>query len=424
MDVEVKTIRFYDPDLNFLKEMDEFSGVIYRSKWHTYGSFEFFFSERLPCMEKDNLVIFDYDTRKNGIIKHINCTEEGVTLKGYSLPWMLTGRLALPPAGKEYDVLSGSYEDCIYALVEHNAISPADPKRKLPLWECRESLHRGGNCKYQARHTVVMDCITELSKVSGLGIGAEIDLKRKKIIFEVREGMDRTAQQKERPHVIFSDVHENVTNREYTLDDTESRNCAYVAGQGEGAARIVITVGDEFTGRDRMEVFIDARDIEDAAQLPERGKTKLAAMLPRESYTSDVCAGYKAKWDIGDFVTALDEEYSITMMKQILEVEESQDESGYIVTPVLGIPEKQIGETEGSSGAVESGGGGSGDITYIHTHLTAEKVWDIRHNLNKYPSVTVVDSAGNTVLGECEYLSKDQIRLQFSAAFAGLAYLN
>lgn len=424
MDVEVKTIRFYDPELNFLKEMDEFSGAIYRSKWHTYGSFEFFFSERLPCMEKDNLVIFDYDARKNGIIKHINCTEEGVTLKGYSLPWMLTGRLALPPAGKEYDVLSGSYEDCIYALVEHNAISPADSKRKLPLWECRESLHRGGNCKYQARHTVVMDCITELSKVSGLGIGAEIDLKRKKIIFEVKEGTDRTAQQKEHPHVIFSDVHENVTNREYTLDDTESRNCAYVAGQGEGAARIVITVGDEFTGRDRMEVFIDARDIEDAAQLPERGKTKLAAMLPRESYTSDVCAGYKAKWDIGDFVTALDEEYGITMMKQILEVEESQDESGYIVTPVLGIPEKQIGETEGSSGAVESGGGGSGDITYIHTHLTAEKVWDIRHNLNKYPSATVVDSAGNVVIGDCEYISKDRLVLRFSGTFSGHAYLN
>ena len=233
MDVEVKTIRFYDPELNFLKEMDEFSGAIYRSKWHTYGSFEFFFSERLPCMEKDNLVIFDYDARKNGIIKHINCTKEGVTLKGYSLPWMLTGRLALPPAGKDYDVLSGSYEDCIYALVEHNAISPADSKRKLPLWECRESLHRGGNCKYQARHTVVMDCITELSKVSGLGIGVEIDLKRKKIIFEVKGGTDRTAQQKEHPHVIFSDVHENVTNREYTLDDTESRNCAYVAGRGK-----------------------------------------------------------------------------------------------------------------------------------------------------------------------------------------------
>ena len=167
-------------------------------------------------------------------------------------------------------------------------------------------------------------------------------------------------------------MHENVSNREYTLDDTESRNCAYVAGQGEGAARAVITVGNEFTGRDRMEVFIDARDIEDIAQLPERGRTKLAAMLPRESYTSEVLAGYKAKWDIGDFVTALDEEYGVTLMKQILEVEETVDETGYSAIPTLGIPEKQIGETEGLGGTVESSGGG-GDITYIHTHMTAEK---------------------------------------------------
>lgn len=423
MDIEAKTIRFYDPELNFLKEVDNFDGAIYRSKWNTYGSFEFFFQERLPCMEKDNLVVFDFDTRKNGIIKHINCTEDGITLKGYSLPWLLTGRIALPPAGKDYDVLSGSYEDCMYALVEHNAVNPIDPKRKLPLWECRKSLSRGGKCSYQARHTVVMDCITELSRVSGLGIGVDLDLEGKKIIFEVREGIDRTAQQKERPHVIFSDVHENVSNREYTLDDTESRNCAYVAGQGEGAARAVITVGNEFVGRNRMEVFIDARDIEDIAQLPERGRTKLAAMLPRESYTSEVLAGYKTKWDIGDFVTALDEEYGVTFMKQILEVEETVDETGYSAIPTLGIPEKQIGETEGAGGTVESSGGG-GDITYIHTHMTAEKEWDIQHNLNKYPSVSVVDSAGNTVIGECEYISKDRLILRFSGGFSGHAYLN
>ena len=67
-------------------------------------------------------------------------------------------------------------------------------------------------------------------------------------------------------------------------------------------------------------------------------------MLPRESYTSEVLAGYKAKWDIGDFVTALDEEYGVTLMKQILEVEETVDETGYSAIPTLGIPEKQIGK--------------------------------------------------------------------------------
>lgn len=421
--MDVKAVRFYDRELNFIKEMDAMSAVIYRSKWHTYGEFELYCKERLPCMQKDHLITFDYDTRKNGVIKYVNCTEEGVTLKGYSLLWMLTGRIALPPAGKDYDVLSGTYEDCMYDLVKHNAISPADSKRKLSLWECKKSLSRGGDCNYQARYGSVMDSLTELSRVSGLGVGVDLDLENKKILFEVLEGTDRTTGQKERPPVLFSDIRENVADREYTLNDTESRNCAYVAGQGEGAQRTIVTVGEEHTGGDRMEVFIDARDVENAADLPERGRTKLAAMLPEESYTSSVLGGYKTQWDLGDYVTAYDEEYGITLLEQILEVEEDLDENGYTVLPTLGIPEKTIGEKIDAGGAAESSGGG-GDITYIHTHMIAEEEWDIQHNLNKYPSVTVVDSAGNTVVGECKYISKDHVRLRFSAAFSGLAYLN
>ena len=75
-------------------------------------------------------------------------------------------------------------------------------------------------------------------------------------------------------------MHENVSNREYTLDDTESRNCAYVAGQGEGAARAVITVGNEFTGRDRMEVFIDATDIEEYSQSFRNGQNEAGGHAP------------------------------------------------------------------------------------------------------------------------------------------------
>lgn len=423
--MDVKAIRFYDQNLNFLKEVDGFEAVIYRSRWNTYGCFEFYFSERLPCMKKDNIIIWDYDTRKNGIIKYINCTEEGTILRGFSLLWLLTKRLALPPDGEDYDVLSGSYEDCMYALVDHNAIHPANTKRKLPLWECRESGSRGDTCKYQARHETVMAGLTEMSAVSGLGIGTEIDLKRKKIIFEVRKGTDRTAQQKERPPVIFSDTRENVENREYTLNDEESSNCAYVAGQGEGAARTIITVGDERTGNERQEVFIDARDVENASDLPERGRSKLAGMLPAESFSSDVLdGGYCTKWDIGDFVTAMDEEYSITLTEQILEVEEDMDENGYVVVPTLGIPEKDVSEKISSGSSPESVGSGGSDITYIHTQLTASSEWTIQHNLGKFPSVTVVDSAGSVVLGETEYLDRNTVRLTFSSAFAGHAYLN
>ena len=54
----------------------------------------------------------------------------------------------------------------------------------------------------------------------------------------------------------------------------------------------------------------------------------------------------------------------------------------------------------------------------------AQSVWVINHNLNKFPSVTVVDTAGSIILGEITYTDKNNLTLTFSAAFKGTAYLN
>lgn len=56
--------------------------------------------------------------------------------------------------------------------------------------------------------------------------------------------------------------------------------------------------------------------------------------------------------------------------------------------------------------------------------LAAADTWSIPHNLNKYPSVTVVDSAGTTVFGDVHYESLNKLTVCFSVAFAGEAYLN
>jgi hypothetical protein len=62
--------------------------------------------------------------------------------------------------------------------------------------------------------------------------------------------------------------------------------------------------------------------------------------------------------------------------------------------------------------------------TYTHTQLSPTNVWNINHNLNKMPSITIVDSADNLVFGEIKYISANEIIVSFSAAFAGKAYLN
>lgn len=61
---------------------------------------------------------------------------------------------------------------------------------------------------------------------------------------------------------------------------------------------------------------------------------------------------------------------------------------------------------------------------YQHNQPAAAAVWTVVHGLAKYPSVTVVDSAGDEVEGQVRYLSSNEIEIAFSAAFAGKAYLN
>jgi hypothetical protein len=62
--------------------------------------------------------------------------------------------------------------------------------------------------------------------------------------------------------------------------------------------------------------------------------------------------------------------------------------------------------------------------TYIATQNTPAITWTLTHSLDKYPSVTVVDSAGSVVYGDIQYISRDVIEVTFSGAFSGTAYLN
>jgi hypothetical protein len=64
------------------------------------------------------------------------------------------------------------------------------------------------------------------------------------------------------------------------------------------------------------------------------------------------------------------------------------------------------------------------NANYIHIQSISSVIWNITHNLNKFASVTVVDSAENVVYGDVEYISATQIKVTFSAAFGGKAYLN
>ena len=64
------------------------------------------------------------------------------------------------------------------------------------------------------------------------------------------------------------------------------------------------------------------------------------------------------------------------------------------------------------------------DKNYTHTQSSSSTSWVVTHNLNKYPSVEVVDSAGTVVIGVVDYNSVNQVTLTFKAGFSGKAYFN
>lgn len=64
------------------------------------------------------------------------------------------------------------------------------------------------------------------------------------------------------------------------------------------------------------------------------------------------------------------------------------------------------------------------DKNYKHTQIQASKTWNINHNLKKIPSVTIVDSGGNEVIGDVKHLSENELTISFSYEFSGSAILN
>lgn len=64
------------------------------------------------------------------------------------------------------------------------------------------------------------------------------------------------------------------------------------------------------------------------------------------------------------------------------------------------------------------------DLNYVHYQSIPSSSWVVAHNLNKYCSVTVVDSAGSYVIGDVYYSDINTVVISFTASFSGKAFCN
>lgn len=60
---------------------------------------------------------------------------------------------------------------------------------------------------------------------------------------------------------------------------------------------------------------------------------------------------------------------------------------------------------------------------FVFAQQQPSSEWIIDHELGGRPSVTIVDSAATTVIGEVSYVSDSRVIVEFTSPFSGFAYL-
>jgi len=65
-----------------------------------------------------------------------------------------------------------------------------------------------------------------------------------------------------------------------------------------------------------------------------------------------------------------------------------------------------------------------GDKNYVHNQSVASATWNVQHNLDKFPSCTMVLSTGQQGYGDVTFIDENNLTITFSGAVSGKAYIN
>ena len=66
----------------------------------------------------------------------------------------------------------------------------------------------------------------------------------------------------------------------------------------------------------------------------------------------------------------------------------------------------------------------AGDKNFVFNQAVASATWTVQHNLNKFPSCTMVLSTGQQGYGDVTFIDENNLTITFAGAESGKAYIN
>ncbi|GAK09635.1 siphovirus ReqiPepy6 Gp37-like family protein [Geomicrobium sp. JCM 19038] len=344
------SIRVFTPDIELLDEFDLYDSVIFKRRWSTVGDFVLTVNQNnvdVSNFQTNNLIMVGNDTRRAGRILQRNpkldasgASSELWEIKGTTLEGVVKDVLTLAPNGVDYDRITANAETVMKHYIRNNLTAPDEHERHKGSRQKEQVVvandqGRGRRVQWQASYKKLDEELERMSTLSGLGWLCHLDYDQRKWVMEVYEGRDLTAGQTENPPVIFSPEFDSVGEQEFLDSILDYATVCYVAGQGEGAERRIVVVGDG-DGLDRVEEFVDARDVEEEVedeetgemvprpveeieeQLYQRGEERLTEKARKQSFTCQILTEspfqYERDWNLGDIVTVQNRKWGVTLM--------------------------------------------------------------------------------------------------------------
>lgn len=328
--------------------IDDANSVIWTKRYFEAGDFEIYC--RATTDHMNLLKVGNYVTRTDndmvGIIESVILTtddESGsfLDVRGKDASSLLGRRIVWGQT-----ILTGKAENAVRKLVSDAVISPTNTARKIPGFILATAQGYTETIEKQITGDNLLDSISEICQTYSYGFKVTLN-DAKNLVFGLYKGTDRSVEQLNVPSVTFGSDFDNMASSQYEWNESAYRNVALVAGEGEGIARKMTSVGN-FSGVDRHEMFVDARNVSSndgeiteadyIQQLYQQGKEKLAEKTIVESFSGEIITGdlysYAKDFFVGDIVT-VQNEYGITANVRITAVTESEDENGYKVIPTF-----------------------------------------------------------------------------------------
>lgn len=338
-------IRVYDPQLDLIGIIEEYATLLWTRKLYEPGNFQM----KLPLTDRNvqylkrGNIISKTGSKEAGVIELIEKTdtpkEKTLKISGRFLSSYMDRRVIVGTK-----TISGTSE-----VVMRKFLQAAAP---IPLVELGPISGFTDRTQKQTTYKNLLTVETALAKASGHGYRFRPDFTKKKIFFEVYDGLDKSINQFDRPRVIFSDEYSNLNDVRSTESDVLYKNVAYIGGAGEGSDRVFVTIGDtESEGLERHEVFIDAKSIQkdegmtDAQYrqlLIDYGTEQMSTYKITSSFDSTVNPminfKYGIDYDLGDTVTVTKKSWDINQDLKITEIMEEYAGGKMTVIPTFGNP--------------------------------------------------------------------------------------